>query len=451
MRPTRIVLAATLVAVAAQPLLAGVVYVPGSFVTQDGILRQSKVVLSNPDPNAIQGVKYRFIDQNDAGTPLPPGDLPVFFVTPNGTSVYNVPTSTLPVGHAGMLEIVPGANMVVSGRMRYQKTGVFGTTVDLPAISSGLVRPAGTSLYLQGVEHDGQTDTLTDIGAFNVGTTAANCTIAVNAADGTVLAPDTAFTIPALSSQMYADLFGTGGSPITVPRDSWAKVTCDQQFWVYAVRLNVVTGEARVIEGTDSLAQSSLQQPGGDPPPPPPGGQYSFQLPGTFLTCTSSNKYWKTSLDDGRVHNQTFHKIVVDFDVYQNNWDSNHTVHIYMWLQNGQSWSSDLFGYLVAIRGRNKFRFSLKFGSGASVDTGPGPQVGNTYHVHYEWDGTTRQVWYRVTKNGNTVNTRSVALNKSTFSVHGMFLGLGSWPTNGGPEALQYGWRYSNMAVDYTP
>ena len=452
MRPTRIAaIAAALVAIAAQPTLAGVVYLPGSFVTQDGIQRQSKVVLSNPDNSSIQGVHYRFIDQNEAGTPLPEGDEPVFYVPAGGTTVYNVPTSTLPVGHAGMIEIGPGADMIVGGRMRYSKTGVFGTTVDLPAISSGLIRPAGTSLFLQGVEHDPQADTVTDVAAFNLGTATANCTVSVNDADGTVIAPDTPFTIPALSSQVYADLFGSGGIPLTVPRDSWAKVSCNQAFWTYAVRLNIVTGEARVIEGTDSLAQSTLAQPGQTPPPPPPGGEFSFQLPGTFLTCSSGNKFWKTSLDDSRVHGETFHKIAVDFDVYQANWDSSHTVHIYMWLQNGQSWSSDLFGYLVAIRGRNRWRFSLKYGSGASVDTSPGPQTGNTYHVHYIWDGVAREVSYVITRNGNTVNSRSVSLNKSTFNVHSMFLGLGSWPTNGGPEALQYGWRYSNMVVDYTP
>ena len=266
-----------------------------------------------------------------------------------------------------------------------------------------------------------------------------------------MIAPDTPFTIPALSSQVYADLFGSGGIPLTVPRDSWAKVSCNQAFWTYAVRLNIVTGEARVIEGTDSLAQSTLAQPGQTPPPPPPGGEFSFQLPGTFLTCSSGNKYWKTSLDDSRVHGEIvpqdrrrLRRLPGQLGLQP------HRPHLHVAAER-PSWSSDLFGYLVAIRGRNRWRFSLKYGSGASVDTSPGPQTGNTYHVHYIWDGVAREVSYVITRNGNTVNSRSVSLNKSTFNVHSMFLGLGSWPTNGGPEALQYGWRYSNMVVDYTP
>ena len=61
--------------------------------------------------------------------------------------------------------------------------------------------------------------------------------------------------------------------------------------------------------------------------------QVLFQLCGIFLIALCQ-----------------FRKMVVDFDVYHANWDPQKKTHIYLWLQNGSSWSSGLFGYLIASK-----------------------------------------------------------------------------------------------------
>ena len=45
--------------------------------------------------------------------------------------------------------------------------------------------------------------------------------------------------------------------------------------------------------------------------------------------------------------------------------------------------------------------------------------------------------------------SKTINLNRGNFNVSGMFFATGSWPTGEGPEALQYGWRYSNLDVTY--
>lgn len=452
MRAVRFAYLAALAAAAAQPVLAGVVYVPAANVTRDGVLRSTQVVLSNQDTSAITGVRYRFIEQGVSGSPLPAGPFPVFYAAAGGTSVHAVPTATLPADKAGLIEVFPGtSSMIVGGRLVYSKAGVYTKHVDVPAISSSTVRLASASVYLQGLERGAASGVVTDIGVFNLGTSANSCTMDLHAAGGTVIATGIAFSVPAYSSLVYADFFGpTQTTPgIEVPADSWAKVSCNSTYAVMAVRHNSTNGDTRAILPTDSLANSLLAQPGTAPPPPPPGGQFNFRLPGQFLECTRYNKYWKTSLSDGRVAGRQFRKIVVDFDVYHANWDPQKKTHIYMWLQNGQSWSS-LFGYLIASKTAGVMRFQVKFGIDTQVDSGPAGQPGNTYHVHYEWDGIARRVSFVMRTQGGTIRAqKSLNLNRGAFTVGGMFFATGSWPTGEGPEALQYGWRYSNLNVDY--
>ena len=121
-----------------------------------------------------------------------------------------------------------------------------------------------------------------------------------------------------------------------------------------------------------------------------------------------------------------------------------------MWLQNGTSWSQSLFGYLIASRTAGVMRFQIKYGANTQQDSGPAGQPGNTYHVRYEWNGITRRVSFvMTTQSGNVRASKTINLNRGSFTVNGMFFATGSWPTGDGPEALQYGWQYSNLNVDY--
>jgi hypothetical protein len=434
---------------AAGPALAGVVYTPAANFSQNGTARRSRLVLSNPDLASPRAVGVRFIEEGVAGAPLPTGEFPTLWTPPGRTAVLGLGAATLPAGKAGMLEVFPGhPGMVVGARLVYEKAGAYSSYIDLPAITSESLRPPGGALYLQGLEHNTAAATITDLGLFNLGTAAATCTVDVHSGTtGAALVTDAAFSVPPVSSAMVANAFGAAALNRQVPAGSWARVSCNRPFWAFAVRHNATYGGLRLALPVATFAQSTLPQPGGQPPS---GGQFNFRRPGLFLTCSPANRFWRTSLSDSRVAGRQFRRIVVDFDVYHANWDPQKNTHIYMWLQNGQSWTSGLFGYLIAAKRTGVMRFQVKYGVNSQQNGGPSGQPGGTYHVRYEWNGITRRVSFVLTNPGGGVRaSRTMNLNRGAFTVGGMFFATGSWPTGEGPEALQYGWRYSNLNVDY--
>lgn len=455
LKRNRIALVGLLVAAAAHPALAGVVYVPAAAgVDVGGVSRTGQIVLTNQDVTAVRGAQHRFIQAGVAGTPPPAGTPPMAWVGLGATAV--VTPGNVPAGQYGMLEIIPGrTDMIVGSRLLYSKTGSYTIAVDMPSVSSQNVLAANSTAYLQGLEHGATSGNITDLGLMNLGSTAATCTVNIySGINGTAIASNLAVNLAALSSTFFADFFG-GANPIEVPAGSWMKATCNTAFYVFGVHHNVNFGHSRVLLPTWALDQSTLVA-GGDGSGGGGGGggggqnNTTITLPGTFLTCTSANKFWKVSLSNPVVAGKTYKRIQLDVDVYHNSWDPNKTVHIYVWLQNGQSWSSGLFSYIVAIKGQNKFKMQIRYGRNDAIDGTPGPAIGNTYHAYFDWNGNTRQVTYRITRGGSTVTQRTAGLSKSSFVVNGMFVGFGSWPTGHGPEALQYGWRYSNLKVVYS-
>ena len=68
----RIALVGLLVAAAAHPATAGVVYVPAAGnVNVGGVSRTGQMLLSNQDVANVRGVRHRFIQAGVAGSPLP--------------------------------------------------------------------------------------------------------------------------------------------------------------------------------------------------------------------------------------------------------------------------------------------------------------------------------------------------------------------------------------------
>lgn len=450
----RLALVGLLTAAVARPALAGVAYVPAANVTQGGISRTGYLYLSNQDTTSVRGVQYRFIQAGAAGTPLPADPQPMAWLLA-GLSTAISPAN-VPAGQYGMLEVVPGrTDMIVSSRLVYGRAGVYQVAVDMPSVTSQNVLSAGSTAYVQGIEHGSNSGILTDLGLMNLSAAPATCTVNIySGATGAPIASNLSVTLAALSSAFYADFFG-GTNSIEVPAHSWMKVSCNSSFYVFGVFHNSNNGHSRTLLPTWALDQSTLVAggPGGDDPPPGPGpGQNNttITLPGTFLTCTSGNKFWRVNLSNPTVAGKTYKRIRLDVDVYHANWDPAKTVHIYVWLQNGQSWASGLFSYIVAVKGQNKFKMQIRYGRNDAIDGAPGPQVGNTYHAYFDWNGNTRQVTYRITRGGTTITQRTAGLSKGSFVVNGMFLGLGSWPTGHGPEANQFGWKYSNLRVVYS-
>ena len=461
MRGARQLMLALIAAIAAGPATAGVVYTPAANFEKDGVLRRSDLLLSNTDASQMRAATLRFITEGAAGTELRDGADPVLWTGPAGSAVRRVPADVLPAGRAGMLEISPGSGSIVVGaRLVYEMPGVYSQSVDVPAIAASSLLDADSLAYLQGLESDSGAGVLTDLAIFNLGTSTATCRIDVTSPAGEALVVGQELGIPAVSSVFRADLFGKGGFEIDAPAGSWASVGCDEPFWTLAIRHDTVDGSVRALLPTSALADSDLEKAGGagggeleqvgESQQANAVGEFGFEMPGLFLTCAPDNKFWRTNLFDERVVDRTFRQIVVDFDVYHHSWNPPKSTHIYMWLQNGPSWSRSLMGYLIASRKKGQMKFQVKYGNKQQVKAGPSGRPGGTYHVHYEWNGATRKVSFQLTTpEGAMVAQKALPLNKRNFTVTGMFLGLGSWPTGHGPEALQYDWTYSNLVVNY--
>jgi hypothetical protein len=466
MRSRRLSLTALVALALAQPALAGVMYAPAANITADGILRKSTIVASNQDPVNIQLIQARFILQGTPGAPLPdPVVYENLYVGPLVNGIKTFSSSFLPTDSIGMIELVPGAdNMVLASRLVYQKPGVFTSTVEMPAVGSSMVRPAGTPSFLQGLEHSSTTGVLTDLGIFNLGLSQTTCTYDVYSQDGQVLAAGVSFQVPALSSLFYVDLFGaTPGTPeITVPFNSWLRVSCDQPYWAYGVRLDTTTGDARSLDVLTTPAQSTLVQPVNTPPPPPPppppsGGTVLLSRPGTFLIFSNnpgSNQHnVRYNFTGGGLN---YDRLTLEFDVYVNRWDpSPQKAHCLFWLSKSGGWSQTL-GYLNAIEGQGKMRFLVNYAVGRSQDKSPITGAGNWYRVVYEFDtrSGSRRAFYKIwrsTENGNVgaLHNSGVSFghSRNSINVGSSFVELGTQKSEEGPEAKTLGWKFANMRI----
>ncbi|RMH21686.1 MAG: hypothetical protein D6696_05220 [Acidobacteria bacterium] len=184
-------------------------------------------------------------------------------------------------------------------------------------------------------------------------------------------------------------------------------------------------------------------------------GAVLFELPGTFLTCDGcANWQFDMPFDQRR----EFSKVTVDFDLFVAGWDPARPngFHAIFWLNNGSRWQ-DMMGYLNSrgTQNRTVFQSNGPLGNpiGVEIVTYPGVEVGQSYHVHYEYDTIDKVVWYEIrTPSGELRVGDAIPLPAGVgkLSTSYTFIQFGSQP--GGPvESLTEGWRWSNLRALFIP
>ena len=186
-----------------------------------------------------------------------------------------------------------------------------------------------------------------------------------------------------------------------------------------------------------------------------PPGSTVFELPGNYLTCQGCGN-WQYDMAFGGT--RSFSKVVIDFDVFVAGWDPSRPTgwHMLFWLNNGPRWQ-DMMGYLNSrgTTGRTVFQVNGPLGNPIGVEqyASPTVQVGQRYHVHYEYDTTERVVWYEIRDAAGAVRVSdAIALpaNVGPVRTNFAFIQFGSQP-GGAVESLTNGWRWFDFRAVWIP
>jgi hypothetical protein len=451
-RPLRPALLALLGFALVAPLSAGLVYVPvGLNESADSTIRNTELWVTNPTDASVLGFFARFIPSFTNGTQIT-GEVPARFIAPGESLRF---TDLIPQGGRGMLEIEGSPELIISARLAPDAVGFANDPepVEVPVLGSKDLIPAGGSAWLQGFERSGSLR-YANLGIVNLAHTAATCTVDVRQADGLLIVQNVSFPMAPLSQVQFDDAFALLGLT-NVAWGARVRVSCDQTFWAYNSIYDVNTGGVQFGRPSATPADSTLAKPdgdgggggggGGDPVDP---NAVVFQLPGNFLTCNSCGN-WQYDMPFGST--RRFRKIVLDFDVFVKQWDSNRSngFHCVFWLNNGQSWSN-MMGYLNSKGTQGRMTFQVNYGVGHETAQTPGMLTGSTYHVHYEYDMVEGRVWYQV-KNGSSVRvsgSHNTSANDVTSSK--MFIQFGTQIADG-PEARTQGWKWYDFTAQYIP
>lgn len=456
----RSLLALAALALAAAPALAGPVYLPGAIREIDGAyVRTTELWATNPD-TVIQGFVVRNLAATANGTVRTNGDeRGPFYLAPGETKRF---TDLVPSGFRGMLELDGAPVLQFSGALTVRNlTGTKVAEAEIPVLDQTELAPAGSTLGLQGMERAGSTVT-TNLGVVNLSQTTAACVITVRQKDGLLVIQNVPITLPGLSSVQFDDALAILGLS-SVAEGARAEVSCNQSFWAYLSTYNDQSGEIELIEGSATIAGSTLVKPTATNPDPDPGPDPD-PPPGNATVFTRSGEIVRYPTNNNGVHNyrvnmpfggsRNFKKVVVDFDFHVGGWDRSNSsgFHCVMWLNNGQSWAN-LFGYvnLRGTRGLTVFQVNATGGGWQETNQNGSPTPGNDYHMHYEYDLNEHIVFYRITHaGGGTVATKSYSLRGNSFSTSSFFIEFGYQQAEG-PEAYTPGWTFSDLRASFIP
>ncbi|MEO8276105.1 MAG: hypothetical protein ABI639_07780 [Thermoanaerobaculia bacterium] len=434
-------------AAVAAPLVAGPIYLPLALHETDGAyVRNSDLWVTNPDA-VTQGFVVRYIAALANGTTRTAGDETGPYYVGAGESKRF--SSLVPDGFTGMLEIDGAAILEFNGALTVRNgQGTIVSEAEIPVLTQVDLAAANTKLNLLAWRRSGTTTT-TNLGIVNAGAAAAHCTIDVRLRDGLLVVQGVGFDLQPLTLVHFGDALGALGLT-TVIEGARAAVTCNQPFWAFSTTYSDQTGNAELYEPTSSIGRSTLIKPVGSSTPggPTEPGARVYELPGVFLNCNPCDHH-KYNMNPGG----TYTKIVLDFDFHVGRWDPHNSsgFHNIVWMQNGQSWGN-LLAYINSRGSRGNMVFQVNAGVGQEHTQNPGVQLGNDYHIHYEYDLNSHFVSYELRQNGVRRTGAQYPISRSIHEIRpgGFFAGFGG-QSAAGPEAATPGWTFSNLKVQFVP
>lgn len=452
-----------LLLVAAAPLAAGTVYLPVLNLDQpaDGIYK-TRVWLTNYGSSPAT-VKLLYLDGVGDGTSQRGN--PETRVVPPGVTLVLFDS-----GGPGMLEVEAPEGVAINAELRNTllpgPREAFGS---VPVVGSEELTEAGDTMVLQGLRRS-KLGVRSHLALMNLGHQPASCSASLHAVNGDELVGAPQLRLPPLSHALFEDVVEL----TSVPQigDVHARITCDQPAYAYVAVQERPTGEVTFLRPSPTGA-STLVPPGGEPPPPPPqAGSFVFNRSGTFHVAKRGNalKYFNIPAPK----NRAFRRIVLDMDFTHGGWnqktpEGNHSL---FWLHRGAccwpQWAENIVGFVNLFGPQKNFVkavHNLDYQGKGPHDTtenfsrGFKAAPGQTYHLRYDYDAAGGRIRLKISQRGKVVKEATAAATASRIRSgnSGVFMAyFGHEEPKGeclvkacGPEVPSYGWKYSNLRVEF--
>jgi hypothetical protein len=417
------------------PAFAGEVYVPyASNQTINQTLYQTKVWVTNPGTDA-RTVGVRFIQQGIDGTKTAGKATNVALAA--GATVLL--TNIAPDGTVGMLELTGPPQLVVAARLQaFAPGGAVLSSTDMPAAAVANAIAAKTTAYLQGIERTSR-GTITDFGVLNLSRTSTQCTIKTLRTNAQSIAQTALITLLPLSVRTFSDVLSLLGQ--TSVTDAHIEVTCDQQFYPYALVYEIGGPESSFVAPSNSLAGDLVPSGGGGTT-----GDFVYTQAGTFLHAVPSSSYveYELPLPAG----VKYTRAIVEYDLFVAKFPDG----LFAGVTSLRRRDHTLY-YGLIIRG-DRQKTILDMGLTDDVVTGGnGTWDENTnYHLKFVYDTAARNLNLTVTKGGTVVqNLSSGHINHFDLSNNGktVTIDFGQDGIADGAYFPPIGWSFSNLKVTF--
>jgi hypothetical protein len=426
-----------LIALAASvaPAFAGEVYVPfASNRSIDGTTYQTKVWVTNTS-NAARRFDVRFIGQNVDGTQG--ADTTTQLNVPGGGTLLL--GSVAPSGSLGMVEVSGAPQIVVNARIdAIGPGGTILSTTNVPAIGAGNVIKGGSTAHIQGLELTNR-GTLSDFGIVNLSNAAAQCTIKAWRSNGAQINQTSVVTLLPLSVRHFENVLGLLGENSV--SDTRAEVTCDKQFFPYALVFEPGGPETSFVTSSFALDSDLVSGVGNT------AGSVVFEVPGTYLDAKPGASF--KQFDIPLVEGVRYKKATVEFDVYVNKFPSG----IFAGVTALRRTDRTLFYGLVVRGARSKAILDMGIDDDVvQGNSGPWKERSN-YHLVFEYDIPTSTLTFKTLRNGELVETLRGRINHFDLTKNGKLVRVdfGQTGVADGAYFPPIGWRYSNLKVTFEP
>jgi len=435
----------------AAPAQAGTVYVPLTIDGEaGGIGVRTDVWIANTTNKAIEFTSY-FIPSLQDGTDRPAKKGDSIQVAARGTLRFE---GIAPAGKVGVMELDLPDGVVATARLvtiHPQLGEMLGA--EMPVLSAETLIPAGSTAHVQGWEREVD-HVLTDFGTVNLSATPAQCQVSVFRGNGQKIGGTATFPVQPLSSVHFPSALGIlGQSDVPIAR---SQVSCDQDFYPYAVVTDIETGEA-VFHGPSARGEDGLSLPGDDPGVGGgecPQNAFCFSKSGTFFLPTVKDDYRRENFSVPAGNYSSLHLSV---EVVNGGWaQPTSGLNLMFWLaRNGRHFN--LYGF-AGFKGPNRNTVLFRHGIGMVAGDKPkfesnfASQIGQTYIFDYTYnpgegyldlkilDKSGKVLWRATDK----PNVKTIVIPEGEVITADFSNRLGANPA----EPPSYGWQYRNLQFE---
>jgi hypothetical protein len=416
------------------PAIAGEIYVPfASNRSVNGTTYQTKVWVTNTGPAARQ-FKVRYINENVDGTQG--ADTGTDLSVPGGGTLLL--GSVAPSGSLGMVEISGAPQLVVNARIdAIAGNGNILSSSNVPVVAGGNVIKPNATAHIQGIELTSR-GTISDLGVLNLSNAAAHCTVKAYRSNASQISQTAVLPLLPLSMLHFENAMAALGE--TSVSDARFEVTCDKQFFPYAVVFEPGGPETNFVTPSYALDTDVVSGVGN-------AGAVVVEAPGLFFQAKVGDSF--KQLDIPLVEGTRYKKATVEFDLYVDKFPAG----IFAGVTSLRRTDRTLYYGLIVRGGRSKAILDMGV-TDDIVDGKSGPwQQRTNYHLTFEYDTVSSRLTFKTVRNGSLVETLSGPINHPDLSNNGkvMRVDFGMTGVADGAYFPPIGWKYSNLKVTFEP